>query len=143
MKVEKMEVLAIAVPNLERTVALCSKLFGIDIEIQAFPDDSVIDPVFIPANSGWDKRSRLAIDKTGFFELVDLKGGAAGVRNVHLKVADLDSAKLEMADAGARLLLEVKIRNLREAVYELDDFPGLKFVLVEYDAPTLEEAMRG
>ncbi len=64
-----------------------------------------------------------------------------GVRSIVLKVTDLEEAKAEMKRKGVRLLVEVKLGGLREAIFCPDDLHGVRLCLAEYQTPTVIEAI--
>ncbi len=84
-----------------------------------------------------------AIDRTGFLELIESipPTDKEGLRNIHFKVSDIEEAKAEMKRKGIRLIVYNKIGGLKEAIYHPDDVHGIRLCLVEYDAPSMVDAM--
>ena len=85
---------------------------------------------------------RIAMDTKGYLELVEYTPPVQkeGLRNIHFKVRDIEKAKAEMKKKGLRLMVDARVGGLKEAIYHPDDMFGVRFCLVEYDAPTMVEA---
>ena len=146
MKVERIEVLGINVTDLQKATALFSKLFGIEfrsfdfgreVKVHAMPVDA---PDVAPLNQA---TTRIAIDPTGFLELIQTSPalGPDGFRNIHFKVDDIEAAKAEMRSHGIRLITDIRVGNLREAIFHPDDLFGIRVCLIQYDAPSMVEAV--
>ncbi len=140
MEIEKMDNVCISVNNLEEAIKLYS---------------SVLDTQFIILNTKVEKnvsqhgnavaeasRIRMAMDTKGYLELVEYTPPVQkeGLRNIHFKVKDIEKAKDEMRKKGLRLMLNARVGGLKEAIYHPDDMFGVRFCLVEYNAPTMVEA---
>lgn len=64
-----------------------------------------------------------------------------GLRSVAFKVSDLEQAKVEMHEKGIRLLEQANSGGLKRAIFCPDDLHGFRLVLVEYNAPSMLEAL--
>ena len=146
MKIEKMEVVGIDVHDVEKAARLFEDLLGIKFRHCRFGVDVVpkssatqaADPAAPDINS-----IRLAIDTTGYLELVETRSTSAreGFRNVHFKVTDIEEAKSELKAKGIRLIADSQIGGLREAIFHPDDLHGIRLCLVQYDAASMIDAI--
>ena len=151
MKVEKIEVLGVIVPNLEEAIKLFSDIFETEFlnlgEIgrgepksgELRKQGKVTEDYSLKELT----RAKVALDKTGLLYLIEMIAPPlpVGFRNIHLKVSDYEQAKAEMERKGIRLEGEMVMGGLKEAVYRSDDCYGIQLCLCEYDAPSLVEAM--
>ena len=64
-----------------------------------------------------------------------------GMRNIHFKVSDIDAAVAHLRSQGFRVVANMRIGGLREAVFDSSQLHGMRMCLVEYDAPSMIEAM--
>jgi len=146
MKIEKMEVVGIDVQDIEKAARLFEDLlgikfrhcrFGVDVKPRS-AETQAPDPAAPDLNS-----IRLAIDPTGYLELVQTGAASTreGFRNVHFKVTDIEEAKAEMKQKGIRLIADSHIGGLREAIFHPDDLHGVRLCLVQYDAPSMIDAI--
>lgn len=114
MKTERIEVFGISVGNLDEAVALFPDLFGVrfhafsfgeDVEVKVGPVDATD---LAPLGVG---KTRIAIDSTGFFELIesDPAVGQIGFHNIHFKVDDIEQSKIEMRKRGIRLIVDIAV----------------------------------
>lgn len=146
--VEKIEIVGVDVPDVARARNLFATLFGLDFGETVLGADSLTEDV--PTRSGavhTDERSvrgrptRIAIDRSGLFELVEETRPA--MRNIHFKVADIDDAVAQMDEHGIRCVSNHRVRGMREAIFDARDLFGLRLCFVQYDAPTLIDAILG
>lgn len=146
MQIERMEVVGINVQNLEKAMKVFSDIlgisfrpfrFGVDVKVEAGPIDAADASTLSFAGS------RIAIDPTGYLELIEATPAVEteGLRNVHFKVTDLEAAKVEMKAKGIRLVANTTVGGLKEAIFHPDDLHGLRLCLIEYTAPTMIEAL--
>src|SRR5690606_13284497 len=112
--------------------------------------EAVIEDVAVPtgvkhpdARFGAARPTFIALDTSGFFELMQSHRDAAhdGMRNIHFKVDDLDAAIESVQQLGVRLVGNVRIGGMREAIFQADDLYGVRLCLVEYTEPSLAEAI--
>ena len=147
MRIEKLDRVAVSVFNLDEAEKFFSDLLG--IKFYRFQDKLAAgeitrektitkhaDPAFEEA------KTKVAISPTGL-ELIETAPPTKKeeVRSFHFKVDDLDEAVADMELRGVRLLAEVKLGKLREAIYSAQDLHGARIVLAEYEAPTAIEAI--
>ena len=140
MEIEKMDNVCISVNNLEEAIKLYSSLLDTKFIIL---DTKVEKNVSKHGNSAAElARIRIAMDTKGYLELVEYTPPVQkeGLRNIHFKVRDLEKAKAEMKKKGLRLMVDARVGGLKEAIFHPDDMFGVRFCLVEYDAPTMVEA---
>ena len=147
MKIERMEVVGINVKNLDQAIKVFSDIlevefsdfrFGKDIQVQSLASDAADS-----ATLSFDG-TRIAIDPKGYLELIESTPATEqeGLRNVHFKVANLDDAKAEMKRKGIRMIADTRVGGLKEAIFHPDDLFGIRLCLIEYDAPSMIEALR-
>ena len=142
MKVEKLEHVAVDVKNLDEAAELLSDVLGIQfVNIEGIKVEKTITE---HANRNFEEsKLRIAMDRTGFLELMESTPPLEkeGLRNIHLKVPNIEQAKVEMQQKGIRLMVDIKIGGLKEAIFNPDDLHGIRLCLVEYEAPTMVDAM--
>ena len=141
MKVEKIDRIALDVNNLDSAIRLFSNVFGTTfdtvhdkIEKGKVKQEKKITKY---ANKNFEESQiKVAISPMGL-ELIETVPpiGKEGVRSFHFKVSNLDEAMAEMERKGIRLIGEIKIGGLREAIYSPEDLHGARILLVEYEAP--------
>lgn len=139
MNVEKIEILGINVRDLDAAMRKFSDILG--TTFHKFGDESRLSDT---RNSSYEGlKARAAIDRRGFIELVQSEPPIEkeAVRNIHFKVPDLEEAVQEMALKGYQPIDVVKIGGLKEAIFNPDDLCGVRLCFVEYNEPTLVEAM--
>jgi catechol 2,3-dioxygenase-like lactoylglutathione lyase family enzyme len=149
IKVERIEIAGINVHDVAAAEKKFSELFGIEFLSAVMFTEAEI--VHIPPKTGEkaeDPRTitqptRISIDTKGYFELVESHEDSSRdrMRNIHFKVPDIDEAIAEMQSHGVRLVANVLVGTMREAVFEADDLFGLRICLVEYSEPSLIEAL--
>ncbi len=142
MKVEKVEYVCADVKNLDEAVKLFSDILG-----TTFVNLGELKlELTIPEQEGRalpETKMKIAMDRKGFLELIEASPPVEteGVRRVFLKVPNLEEAKAEMKQKGIRLLAEIKVGNLKEALFSADDLHGIPLGLMEYEAPTALDAI--
>ena len=145
MNVEKIEILGFDVTNLEEAMKKFSDVLGTTFHnFDEGHELKVRTALTDHSDTGYESaRSRAAIDRRGFIELVESVPPAAqsSVRNIHFKVPNLQEAIEEMTLKGYRLVKNIEIGGLKEAVFHPDDFCGIRLCFVEYEQDTLVEAM--
>ena len=147
MKIEKIDRVVIHVKNLTDAERFFSNLFGTTF-------DEYADKIA----KGEIKRERiLTEDADSSFEERELKVAHSpiglelietippmekeGIRSIVLKVPNLDEGIAEMKKKGIRLLLEVRLGGLREAIFNPDDLHGVRICLAQYEAPRVISAI--
>ena len=134
MKVEKLDRVAMNVEDLDKAIAFFSDLLGITFDK-------------LPSPPGM--KSQVAISPSGL-ELLEMGLEALedqtpiqkeGVYCFHFKVDNLEQAKEEMKKKGVRLIRDITLGTLKEAVFSRDDLHGAVIVLVEYTKPKVIEAI--
>lgn len=144
MKIERMEVVGINVTDLDAARSRFSELLGVDFTPFTFGEDVPVERFetdVADAATASFAGTRIAIDPTGYLELVEVPAGSEGFRNMHFKVTDLDEAKAELRAKGIRMVVDHKVGGLREAIFHPDDLHGIRLCLIEYDAPSMIEAL--
>jgi len=139
MNVEKIEILGFDVRDLNEAMKKFSDILGTTFHVF----DGTSQPVESDNSTYENIRAKAAIDRRGFIELVEAVPAVErdAVRNIHFKVPNLDEAVQEMKLKGYRLIDIVHIGGLKEAIFNPEDFCGIRLCFVEYDEPTLVEAM--
>lgn len=142
MKVEKIDRIALTVNNLDFAIRLFSTVFGTTfdtvhdkIEKGKVKQERKITEYADKAFEETEKK--VALSPMGL-ELIETipPTEKEGVRSFHFKVSNLDEAMAEMERKGIRLIGEIKIGGLREAIYSPEDLHGARILLVEYETPT-------
>ena len=143
MEIEKLDGVAVDVKNLDEAIKLVSDILG--VTFVKFPEDLKIEETTTEhgsRNSGGTK-PRVAMDRAGLLELIesDPPTEKEGLRSIQFKVANLERAKAEMKQKGIRRIADIKVWGLRAAIFSPDDLHGRRLSLVEYETPTLVEAI--
>jgi hypothetical protein len=146
VKVERMETLGINVKNVGKAMAFFADLFEMEFGEFVFGGTTrsetsnvdKADPSSLPSGG-----IRVAMDRRGFFELLETAATEKdeGFRNIHFKVRDMRLAKQEMERRGIGMVAEHRIGGVWEVVYNPAELHGIRLCLVEYDAPTLIDAV--
>ena len=145
MEIEKMEILGFDVTNLEEAIEKFSDLLG--TTFHNFGEGETLNlkkNLTGHANLQYEKASaKAAIDHRGFIELVESVPPVEkdSIRNIHFKVSNFEEAIEEVMSKGYRLVANLRIGGLREAVFHPDDLCGVRLCLVEYKEATLVDAM--
>ena len=141
MKVEKIEVFGIDVKNLEKAMTFFSEVFNIEFQHFRLVQASAVDAQ--DAKQPDLSATRIAIDKSGFFELIETQPAPEreGNRNIHFKVSDIGEAKAELQRRGVRVVADHRVGGLREVILHPDDVFGIRLCLIEYNAPSMIEAL--
>ena len=86
---------------------------------------------------------RIAISPTGLELLeTDPPPETEGLRSVMFKVPDIEQAKADIQKRGVRLIADIKLGGLKEALFRSDDLYGTRVAIVEYDTPTVMESIK-
>ena len=143
MKVERLDVVALNVKNLDEAIKLFSSLLGTTFvkTTDILAKEGVKRRVIITEHAdrpSEEAPQEVAISPLGL-ELVETTPPTAKeeIRSVAFKVSDLEQAKAEIKKKGIRLLKEWSGGGLKAAVFNPDDLHGLRLVLFEYNAPSI------
>jgi methylmalonyl-CoA/ethylmalonyl-CoA epimerase len=152
--VERVEVLGVNVRDLPKAQALFADLFGLSFRSVVLNGPGASDPpteavplasgeVTADPNSVQNSPVPLAIDPTGFFELIETPEGQQPntVRNIHFKVADIDAATAEMQARGIRVLGSLRCGGVREVIFHPEDLFGVRICFIQYAGPSMIESM--
>lgn len=144
MKIERMELVGLEVSDLDAAIAEFSDLLGVDFVRIEFDDTEVIEE--LPADeppSAQGTRMSMAMDRAGYLELIQAHPPTSHerVRNVHFKVDDIEEAIVAMRARGYRLVSNIRIGRMREAVWGAREAHGLRMCMVQYDGPSMIDAM--
>jgi catechol 2,3-dioxygenase-like lactoylglutathione lyase family enzyme len=146
MKWQKMEIVGVTVSDFDQAVADFTDLFGVEFlqwlsppaDYEAFP---IAGSEHIP--QGPSSPRRVAIDRSGVWELVETPQGEEGFYNIHLKVEDIEAAKEELLAKELRLIRDLRIGRLREAVFMGERLHGIRLCVAQYDGEVfVDEALR-
>lgn len=148
MEIERLERVAVAVKNIDEAIALFSKVFGFTFvktvelcaEAGVERKKTITEHGDYASEEAWN-RAKVAISPIGL-EVIesDPPVEKEGVRSFHFKVSNLEQAKAEMKEKGIRLVAQLDIGLLKEAIYSAEDLCGCRIVLTEYATPTVFEA---
>ncbi len=143
MRMERMEFLGVVVDDLEAGVRRFSEVFGLDFEIldMAELNVEVADGV-MPDPKAPQSGMRVALDSSGFFELVEVAGMEEGFRNVHFRVDNMAEAIAHLSGTGLRLVRQFVVGGMKEAIFAAEDLYGIRVCLLEYAGSSLAAAMR-
>lgn len=144
MKLERMELVGLEVSDLDAAMQEFGDLLGVEFIRIEFDDTPVIEE--LPADeppSAQGTRMSMAMDKNGYLELIQTHPPTTRerVRNIHFKVDDIEEAIVEMRAKGYRLVSNIRIGRMREAVWGAREAHGLRMCMVQYDGPSMIEAM--
>jgi|GEM_PF-3484051 len=146
LELEKIEVLGLDVPDVDAAIELFSPLLDTEfirfefhegIEIERFDCDGGDVAALSPAGT------IVAIDRRGLVELIqtDPPVATSAMRNIHVKVPDLDAAVEALRSNGFTVVANMRIGELREAVVDARDLFGMRMCLVQYEGHSMVEAM--
>lgn len=127
MKVEGLDRLCIAVPNLADGIALFKKILGLEFE---FVGEAVMP------NGG---KITAAISNQGV-ELVEVPDREIHLRSFHFKVKDLSEAKDWVQQNDVKVLSEFSVGQMDEMVLDLC---GLRAILINYPGNDPAAAAKG
>lgn len=142
----RMEVVGLTVRDIDAAIADFERLLGTTFLRFTFTSDTPIE--HLPCDG--DDAAALspvgtvvAIDLAGYVELIqtDPPVERDGMRNIHLKVDDIDGVIERLRSSGLRVVANMRIGGLREAIVDPEDMHGLRLCLVAYEAPSMIEAM--
>ena len=144
MKLERMELVGLEVSDLDAAIVEFGDILGVDFVRIEFDENSQIEE--LPADeppSMQGTRMSMAMDRAGYLELIQSHPPTTHerVRNVHFKVDDIEEAIVEMRAKGYRLVGNVRIGRMREAIFGARELRGLRMCIVQYDGPSMIDAM--
>ncbi|WP_269304223.1 VOC family protein [Aeromicrobium sp. HA] len=144
MKIERMELVGLEVNDLDAAMAEFSALLDTTFIRVDFGSPGLVR--FFPADvsqEGSDASISVAMDRKGYLELIQTHPPTSRerVRNIHFKVDDIDAAIAMMRSRGHRLVQNLQIGTMREAVFGARETRGLRMCLVQYDASSMIDAM--
>lgn len=146
MDLQKMELVGLNVRDIDAAMDVFSRLLGVEFVRFDFTDETPIGRFSVDGDDQGALSPRgtiVAMDRTGYIELIqtDPPTEDEGLRNIHFKVSDIDAAVEDLRSRGFRIVANMRIGKLREAVLDPTDLHGVRLCLVEYDAPSMIEAM--
>lgn len=127
VKVEGLDRLCIAVPNLQEGIDLFKKLLGLEFEFvgeATLPNGDTI---------------KAAISNQGM-ELVEVPGREIHFRSFHFKVKDMTEAKDWVQQNGVKVVSEFSVGQMDEMVLDLC---GLRAILINYPGNDPAAAAKG
>lgn len=144
MKLERMELIGLEVSDLDAAMQEFGDILGVEFIRIDFDENSKIE--YLPADGAegaLGTNTSMAMDTSGYMELIQSHPPTTHerVRNMHFKVEGIDDAIEEMRAKGYRLVANLRIGKMREAVFGARELRGLRMCLVEYDGPSMIEAM--
>jgi len=128
MKVEKLERLAIGVPNLEEAMKGFSQILGVDFET------GVLEPAFSDGT-----KIRCAISSKGV-ELVEKPGRDTAVASFHFRVNDLEEAAAWVRQNGGKIIGSIEVGSMKEIICNIF---GLRIILLTYPGDDPIKAVKG
>lgn len=142
MKPQRMELVGLEVSDLEAAMQEFGSILGVEFIRIDFDENSNIE--YFPADGeALATNMSMAMDTTGYLELIQSHPPTTHerVRNVHFKVDDIEESIEEMRLKGYRLVANLRIGRMREAIFGARELRGLRMCLVQYDGPSMVEAM--
>jgi predicted enzyme related to lactoylglutathione lyase len=142
MNVEKIEVLTVNVKNLDEAIKKFSDILG--TTFHNFGEPKMQKTTTPASNLALEQtKVKFAMDRRGFMELIESAPPVQeeGMRSIHYKVPNLEEAKEEMRLKGCRLIADIRSGNVKEAIFSPEDCCGVRLCFVEYDEPTLVDAL--
>lgn len=143
MEIQSMELQGITVHDLDTAVEFYSSLFGLTFHIFT----PGVDFEFTDHLQGLDSapalnpKTRLAMDTSGCFELVEMPDIPEGIRNIHFRVDDIDEAVSHATKRGLTVVRDMTAGTVREVVFESTGLNGMRLCFVEYKGPSFAEAL--
>jgi catechol 2,3-dioxygenase-like lactoylglutathione lyase family enzyme len=144
---ERMELLGVVVHDLDAAVARYTALFGLEFHVftpgrdYRLTDTPGAEVETDPAPS-LPAGCRLAMDTSGCFELVELAGAPEGVRNIHFRVDDIDSAAAHLTANGLRAVADLQAGTVREVLFDASGLNGVRLCIVQYEGRSFADALR-
>lgn len=141
---EPMPLVGVAVANFDEEIERYSELFGVEFKTFIAGVDYALEYESSGAtdtSAQLPPQTRLAVDTSDLFELVDLPGAAEGIRNIHYRVTDLDQATAHFRSKGLTLLHIVHAGRAREAIFDATSLNGVRLCLLEFEGPSFAEAL--
>lgn len=149
MKVERIERVTLAVKNLDEAERFFSDLLGIKFHrtTEKVQRGEIARKRRLTEHTSPSRRElqrRPAYSREGL-ELIEGTPPfeKEGMVSCCIKVSNLEEAKAEMKEKGIRLLEEIELGNLKEAIFSADDLHGIGLVLTEFEAPDAISAVLG
>lgn len=146
LKVEKMEVIGLNVRDIDAAIALFSEL--LDTEFLRFEFDGSVEVQRLAADGSDGQElsatsTVMAMDRKGYLELIQTNPptNIEGFRNIHFKVQDIDQAVTQMRHNGFKIIANMRIGGLREAILDSTQAFGMRMCLVQYSGPSMIESM--
>jgi catechol 2,3-dioxygenase-like lactoylglutathione lyase family enzyme len=140
---EAMELVGVVVDDLDAAVARYRELFGLDFVVFTTGVDYEVRPRPIPVDDPQPlaANSRIALDTSGAFELIEIPGAAEGFRNIHFRVPDADVAVAVLEARGLTVIRDVRIGLAREVIFDSRELHGVRLCLLQYEGSSLAEAL--
>ncbi len=144
MDVERMELVGLEVVDLDAAMKEFGDLLGVEFVRIEFDGTTVVEE--LPADEpphAQATRMSMAMDRSGYLELIQNHPPTSRerVRNIHFKVDDIEQAIVDMRAKGYRLVSNIRIGRMREAVWGAREAHGLRMCMVQYDGPSMIDAM--
>lgn len=144
MDFTRLELMGVLVHDLDREVERYSRLFGLEFRTFVSGRDYALAR---RGGSGADAdvtlppSVRMAMDTSGCFELIELPGADEGVRNIHVRVDDIDAATDHLVAHGLSVVHDLEAGTAREVIFDSRDLNGVRLCLIAYEGPSLAEAL--
>jgi catechol 2,3-dioxygenase-like lactoylglutathione lyase family enzyme len=144
IRMEVMELLCVAVNNLDAAVQRYADLFGLEFRVFTPGVDYAVavDPD-APGDSGKPQSSyaRIAVDTSGCFELIEAPDAPEGLRSIHFRVEDMTAAIAQLTGQGLPVLRDMQAGLVHEVVFNPDNLNGVRLCLVQYPGSSFAEAL--
>lgn len=141
---EPMPLLGVVVDNFEDEIARYEAIFGVEFKVFTAGVDYVLQ--YEPSAGGdtsapLPAQTRLAVDTSDLFELVEIPGAPEGIRNIHYRVEELDVAIAHFVSQGLELVQVVQAGNAREAIFDATSLNGVRLCLLQFEGPSFADAL--
>lgn len=142
MRIERMELLGVAVDDLDVAVETFRRAFGLTFHVYSPGSNySLVDLRAGLEDSAPPVGGRIAMDASGCFELIEMPGAPEGFRNIHFRVDDIEEATLHAQAAGLAVVRDLRAGTVREVIFDGVGLHGIRLCFVQYDGPSFAEAL--
>ncbi len=142
MRLDRMELLGVSVRDFDAAVAKYTDLFGLDFLIFVPGRDYALTEADLhDAAATIPVGGRIAMDRTGCFEIVEMPDAEEGMRNIHFRVDDMDEAVAHFTARGMTVVRDLWAGTVREVVFDASDLGGIRVCLAQYEGESLAGAL--
>jgi catechol 2,3-dioxygenase-like lactoylglutathione lyase family enzyme len=142
MRIESMELLGVGVDDFDAAVKTFSGLLGLDFQVfTPGVDYELVDIGPVVEDDQPPVRGRIAMDATGFFEIIEMPGLREGFRNIHFRVDDIEAAIAHARKRGLRVVRDLRAGTVREVIFDGATLHGIRLCFVQYAGASFAAAL--